>query len=203
MFADRSERLLDGAIRVSSAGTWAQSGREPMPEAIGAARQHGIDIRDLRSTRLTARLVDRADLVLTMTSEQRAEVIDLDPAATSKTFTLKELVRLLADLPPTDVLEALPKSFTVGELEQFFQEESGPVDRDSALRRIRAANERRAASPDWHGVDDEIIDPLGLSMAAYQAVAWEIETAIDSLMYLLFRVGGKKVEPAADQGRER
>lgn len=173
ILSERSKRLLDGRVRVRSAGTWARDGREPMPEAVAAAHGHGVDIRTLESTRLTDGLVAESDLILTMTEEQREEVVDTLPPAAPKTYTLKELAELLARLEP------LPER----------------SDREGILGRIAAAH--RLRTEDRVAVEEaDIVDPLGLSLAAYRAIAAEIGDTIDTILHLLFGIPREHIQPA-------
>jgi protein-tyrosine phosphatase len=157
---DRSAHLLGGALTVSSAGTWARTGKPPTPEAVVAAGERGVDVSAQQSTSFRREAARGADLVLTMTEEQKGEVLEQIPEAASKTFTLKEVVGLLRELPP------------------------GPPtrDRQALLDRIAQADALRRGStaPDLH--DADVADPLGLSLQAYRAVAWEIETLVDDLL---------------------
>jgi protein-tyrosine phosphatase len=157
---DRSSRLLGGALNVTSAGTWARSGKPPTEESVVAAGERGIDIASQRSTSFRGELAHRSDLMVTMTEEQRGEVLEQAPEAASRTFTLKELVTLLKELPPP----------------------SGGVDQGSLRDRIAQADALRR-SPDAPTVYDvDVADPLGLSLETYRAVAWEIETLVDELV---------------------
>lgn len=157
---DRSSRFLDGALRVTSAGTWARGNQPPTPEAVAAAGKRGIDIEGNRSTTFLPELADRADLVVTMTEEHKEEVLDVAPEALAKTFTLKELVHLVDELPAAD-----PE-----------------VSRASLLERIGAADRMRRHPDVMPTADVDVADPLGLSMEAYRATAWEIEGLIDRLV---------------------
>ena len=170
---DRSRRLLDGVIEVRSAGTWARRGASASPGAVEAAEELGVDIRAHRATPFAPHLADWADLVLTMTAEQRDEVLHDTPDARAKTFTLKELVALLEALPPV---------------------EDGEID---ALERIRAADRLRAQPGTPALVDEDIVDPLGLSQLAYRAVAHEIEALVDGLVRGL---AGDRAPAAAQEG---
>ena len=104
LLSERSKRLLGGEVEVRSAGTWAGGG-PATPEAVAAAADLGVDISGHRSTRFTRDLANWADLIITMTAEQSAEVRSEAPEADGKTFTLKELVRETpADLDVADPL---------------------------------------------------------------------------------------------------
>ena len=160
LLKDRSARLLDGALNVTSAGTYARGGMAPTDEAVAAAAERGVDIAGLRASAFVPDLADRADVVVTMTEEHKMEVLDLAPEAEPKTFTLKELVELLSELPPPDP----------------------PVSREALLGRIAAANRIRRSPGMEPSVDSDVADPIGLSLEAYRATAWEIEHLVDGLI---------------------
>jgi protein-tyrosine phosphatase len=157
---DRSARVLGDPLRVGSAGTWARTGKPPTDEAILAAGERGVDIAAQTSTSFRGELARRADLLVTMTEEQRGEVLGQVAEAAGKTFTLKELVTLLRELPA-------PPS---------------PSDRETVLRRIADADALRRGSGAPEVFDADVADPLGLSLEAYRAVAWEIESLVDELL---------------------
>jgi protein-tyrosine phosphatase len=155
-------RQLPEPLRVRSAGTAATVGQPATPEAIVAANELGADIRDHASTPLDPSGVEHADLVLAMASGHRAHVLERVPEAASRTFTLKELASLLAALPPAP----------------------SPPSRSRVLGRVAEADSLRSAG---HTIDDEDVrDPLGLSLEAYRAVAWEIGQAVDRIVRGLF-----------------
>lgn len=77
-------------VEVSSAGTDAGAGNPATEEARTVAREAGATLDGHRARRLTAEMVDQADLVLTMTRQQRKLVSDLVPAAADKVLTIKE-----------------------------------------------------------------------------------------------------------------
>jgi protein-tyrosine phosphatase len=91
-----------GAVTVQSAGTRAVVG-EPMDEfAAQVLAEFGGDADDHRATQLTVEAVARADLVLTMSTQHRTDVLEHSPAALGKTFTLLEAVGLLDVLDERD-----------------------------------------------------------------------------------------------------
>lgn len=81
---------------VASAGLHAAAGERPDHHTVALARGWGLDLATHDARRATAAVVAAASLVLTMTEEQRSGVVRLAPALTGRTFTLLELVRLLA-----------------------------------------------------------------------------------------------------------
>ncbi|MGH2788204.1 MAG: hypothetical protein ACRDJV_09870 [Actinomycetota bacterium] len=86
-------RGLDG-IEISSAGTWATDGSPATNEAIRALDALGIDLTAHRSRSLTREALDRADLVVAMTSVHVHEIEDLAPHALTKVRLMKELAEI-------------------------------------------------------------------------------------------------------------
>jgi protein-tyrosine phosphatase len=143
--------LGTGAPDVASAGTSGWEGSAAMPESIEAAAERGIDISRHVARRLTRGHVADADVVIAMAAEHRDAVARAMPEAAGRTFTLKELVRLLEALPP-------------------------PLDGDADLdQRIAAARDLRRSGFPGNPHDDDIVDPLGLPLASFRAVAWEVD----------------------------
>jgi protein-tyrosine-phosphatase len=164
LLKDRSQRLLEGAIRIRSVGTWARPESPPMPEAVQAVAERGVDISSLRAEALTPRAVEVADVVITMTAQHRDEVLHIVPEAAPKTFTLKELVDLLERLPGAD----------------------GPPSPETAATRIAKAHRVRGEPGHDAVTDEDVADPLGLGVETYRAVAWELEGLVDRLIEGLF-----------------
>ncbi|HLB62302.1 MAG TPA: low molecular weight phosphatase family protein [Actinomycetota bacterium] len=142
-----STKLGVRSPQVRSAGTIARDGSPAREETLEVGAQHGVDLSQFRTTALTAGLIRGTDLVVGMAGEHREEVAHLVPEAAARTFTLKELVRLL---------------------------EAIPVGGDRAAR-VAAAHAARAGGFDGNPHDEDVADPLGLSIDAFRAVAWELE----------------------------
>ncbi len=96
---ERAARQRRLEITVSSAGVGAWEGAPATAEAVIAAADYGVDLKRHRARRLTAALVEGADLVLTMTRRQKEDVLALVPGARGKVYALKEYVaRIEAEL---------------------------------------------------------------------------------------------------------
>jgi protein-tyrosine phosphatase len=146
-------RIGGGAPPVSSAGTIARDGAPAMPEAVEAAAELGVDISIHSAHRLRPEDIQDADLIVGMAAEHAEAVQALVPDAEARTFTLKEVVRLVE---------------AVG---------SRPADTarsDGRLRDAVADAHRRRANVAGTPREDDIMDPLGLSLQAYRAVASEL-----------------------------
>jgi protein-tyrosine phosphatase len=157
---------------VSSAGTSGWDGSPAMPESVDAAAGRETDISEHRARRLSRGMIESADLILGMTAEHRDRAAWMVPEAASRSFTLKELVRLLEALPPE-------------------------VEGGEALReRIAAADELRRSGFAGNPQDEDVIDPLGLPASTYRAVAWELDDWSERLVRGLL---GRAEEPAASR----
>jgi protein-tyrosine-phosphatase len=147
-----AERSIDG-VDVDSAGVSGWEGSPATAEAVQALEEIDVDISDHRARRLTRKMVDAADLVVAMAAEHRDAVTRIVPSAASRTFTLKELVRLL-------------------DADEDRGEGASPDERIRA--RVERAEARRALD-DRRFEDEDVADPLGLGLEAYRATAWELE----------------------------
>lgn len=177
LFLSRS-RELGVPVSVGSAGSWAQRANPATSNAVIAAREMGLDIEEHRARPLRAHLVSQSDLVLGLAREHREEVLELVPGAAAKTFTLKELAALLEALPPAPV----------------------HADRDAAVARVAEAHRLREASRGPVARDLDVRDPIGSSLFAYRDVAWDIETALDSVLVGLFGDRSRTARPAVSEG---
>lgn len=147
-----ADRGIEG-IRVESAGVAGLEGSPAAPESVEALAENDIDISEHLARRMTFRQIGSADLVLAMSSEHRAAVPRISPSAAARTFTLKELVNLLDQ-------QRLP---------------APGGDPDERLRTVvELAGALRDAGRGEDLLDEDIADPLGLSLHAFRAAAWEI-----------------------------
>ncbi len=71
-----------------SAGVGAANGSPATPEAVRAARRLGASLSDHRSQRLTADLIRKADLVLTMSPWHSHAARQIDPSADQRIIPL-------------------------------------------------------------------------------------------------------------------
>ena len=148
---------------VSSAGTIGLEGSPATPESVQAALERGVDISAHRARRLTDPMVQRADLVVCMAAEHREAIGTRLPSDIDRTFTLKELARVLEGDAPASAQSG-------GALEG---------------RLAAAADARRTDGP-VNPYDEDIVDPLGLPLETYRAIAWELDEWVDRLLAGLF-----------------
>lgn len=79
---------VENQIRITSAGLHASPGREAHPWAQEASSELGISLADHRAKPLTREMVERADCVLAMDFQNKAELLTLYPEAQQKIFML-------------------------------------------------------------------------------------------------------------------
>ena len=139
----------DTGIEVASVGIVGWEGSPAAAESVAAAAECGIDISRHVARRLEPRHVEEAGVVICMAAEHRDTIGRMVPGAAGRTFTLKELVRLLEALPAT----------------------AGPSFEERVTRADELRRSGFAGNPD----DEDVADPLGASLDAFRAVAWELD----------------------------
>ncbi len=145
---------------VSSAGTMGWEGSGAQAESIRAAAERDVDIAGHVARELTGAMVERATLVVTMAAEHRDAIARFDADTEHKTFTLKELVRILESLPHV----------------------APGVMPDALDARVAAAQEAREAGFDANPHDQDVADPLGMPIDSYRAIAWELDELVARLV---------------------
>ncbi len=155
-----AKRLVDAGVVASVRSAGVIRTRLPVDElSVIAGCDHGVDIAAHRPRRLTATVLaeDGADLVIAMTRAHVREVVALDPSAWERTFTLKELARLVRRERVAEGGE--PASW---------------VARFGAGRTVY----------DLLGEDerDDVTDPYGGSLAVHRAVATEIDVLLQEIV---------------------
>lgn len=101
----RLKELGRTGITVRSAGMNALNGLPPTDETIEALKEEGIELGEFRSSSITADLIKGSDLILTMTSSHKEEILKCAPEAVKKTFLLKEYGRpeSSGEIPEPDI----------------------------------------------------------------------------------------------------
>jgi protein-tyrosine phosphatase len=167
--AGLAARGVDG-IEVSSAGTHGLVGEPVHEHAAAVLAARAIDATGFCARRLDAELVAGADLVLGASREHRAAAVTLVPRAAARSFTVRELDRLLSAVDIRD----LPRD---------------AADRARVLV-TAAAGQRGLVRPERPG-DDDITDPYGGPAAGYAPTARLIDAALQRFVDLLGGPGGE------------
>ncbi|MGE5528688.1 MAG: low molecular weight protein arginine phosphatase [Patescibacteria group bacterium] len=184
-------------ITVLSAGTGAVAGESASSLAIKVMGQEGIDLSKHRAKKLTADLAREADLILTMTYDQKKAVLSLAPAAKGKVFTLREFAEGVREIEEMigradrlrQALEERRRQF-LKKLAPRFEEFRSRLhalmremrEIDGELRGIEhqmlleTSEERKELESIHHALSRlEINDPFGQDLEAYQVCAREIK----------------------------
>ncbi len=103
-------RLAGADVEVSSAGVGAVVGAPMSPEAAAHLEAYGGSADGFAARQLTDAMVRDSDLVLTATTDIRARVLEDNPGALRRTFTVRELAALLDVVPPNADRVALVRS---------------------------------------------------------------------------------------------
>jgi protein-tyrosine phosphatase len=149
-----ARRFGDRAPSVSSVGTAGWEGSGATRESVIAASELGVDISGHRARRLAPEHVRGTTLILAMAAEHREDVALLAPEAAGRTFTLKELVRLV---------EALPEPV------------AGADPSHGLATRVEEADALRRNGFEGDRGDEDVADPLGMPLRTYRRVAGELE----------------------------
>lgn len=126
-------------VTVSSAGTGALVGAQVDPPTARLLAAEGVATGAFTARQLTRELVEEADVVLALTREHRRAIVTLVPRAVHRTWTLRELSRLLR---------------AAGLDGQTAEAPSSLPDLLAAVRTARPHS--RAAAPE----DDDVEDPF-------------------------------------------
>jgi len=172
---------VDG-VSVGSAGTIAMVGEGMPAEARALASRYGVPDAAAHVARLLDEsLIREADLVLGLAREHRRAVVELVPAATRKTFTLREFAHLATSVTDADLADAASSPFAE-------PVEANPT-LDARLREavVAAASLRGVVVPFESPDDADVIDPFRRSAAVYEASAAQIVPAVSSTVALLAR----------------
>ncbi|MEV6209733.1 hypothetical protein [Kitasatospora sp. NPDC051914] len=166
-------------LAVTSAGTHGQDGLPMHLPAAELLTGIGADPAGFISRRLTAAMVAGDDLVLTAELAHRDAVIALCPAASRRTFLIREFARLVRHPPVTAGLHA-PRAA------------DGPAAGEAARELVAAAARYRGRMPWQEPALDEIADPDGTE-AMLTACAKDIDRAVTQIVTALL---GPAPQPA-------
>jgi len=150
--------LLPDDFSVSSAGLLGWGEQPATAHSISVAERSGVSLTGHRSRRLDPAMVNRADLVLAMTRQHAWGVAARDGTAAARTFLLPEAVRRGRATGPRGSQSLRTWSESLG------------TGRDH----------RHPGRP-----DDELADPAGQPIEAYETLAGRVEPLVLALAELL------------------
>lgn len=157
------DAVRPGVFAVSSAGTGALVDHPVDPGSATILDARGVMHDTFAARQISERILETADIVLPLETNHRKVVLSYSPRHLKRTYTLKELARLL------DAADAR---------EPWTQRLAGlttPEERWAALP-AHLARERGLTRVD-EGVDD-IADPYRQPQEAFEAMAVEVDAAV-------------------------
>ncbi len=157
---------------VSSAGLLTE-GVPASPGAVKAMQARDIELGSHRSAVLDEATLADADLVLGMAREHVREAVVLLPEAWPRSFTLKELVRRGSEAGRRGAHERMADWLD------------------------RSHEGRDTAALMGSSTEDDIVDPIGMSDAAYEDTATELDGLLEQLVNLVW--GARTRAPEKDR----
>jgi protein-tyrosine phosphatase len=145
-------------VEADSAGLQAIADERVLRVMRDAARGHGVDLTQHRARAFELSMLESSQLFLTMTEVQRSALARLEPQQLTRTFTLKEWVRI---------------------------HEAMSFDSDN-LAQLALATHRARAAVAAADEPEDIVDPAGLPARQQAVIAAEIATLTRSVAETLF-----------------
>lgn len=148
-------------LTASSAGTRAVYGSGIERSAALVLRSLGADPSGFTARQISPEIVADADIVLTMTEQHRAIVLNNSPRHLSRTFTLLEASTLAEAVPPGSLDDDADLKVRAKQL---------------ALAMVRQRAMRHAAEP----LSDDVLDPIGGDPLLFAQIGDQIAGALTS-----------------------
>ena len=170
------DQAVPGGFVVTSAGTRALVGEPIQPPSADIVRTFGGNAEGFAARQLTSKILRGVDLVLTMTSGHRGEVLQLDASLLKRTFTIREFARML------DVLDDRAAAAPDGAETEY--DGGDRLAANAAFWRglpARAAAVRHLSLP-ADSSENDIIDPYRRSLEVYHQMEDELAPAIVSIL---------------------
>ncbi|KQR65615.1 protein tyrosine phosphatase [Arthrobacter sp. Leaf337] len=168
------DQVLPGGFEVRSAGTRAMVGSPIQPLSADIVNMYGGTDKGFAARQLTPKILRDTDIVLTMTSKHRGEVLQLDASLLKRTFTIREFARMLEALEERDA--------AAGEASRNEGNNKAP-DAGTLWRGLpaRLASVRHLALA-ADSADNEVIDPYKRGPEVYRQMEDELAPAILTIL---------------------
>ncbi len=173
-------RLQGLDVKVHSAGTQGLDAAEMTPEAQKLAAELGADAEASaahRSRWLTEADLQSPDLIVALTRDHRARILDMAPARMRRTFTAREFAHLAQELTDEQIADVASAA--------------GP-DQAARLRAAVAivADQRGLVPLPSDPSELDVVDPYRRSWNTYQRSAAELMPGIDQIVRVLKLAAG-------------
>jgi len=170
--------VVPGGFHVASAGTRALVGEPMQPISADIVRTYGGTPDGFAARQLTPKILRGVDLVLTMTSGHRGEVLQLDASLLKRTFTIREFARML------DVLNQRAAAGSQETPQETASDDDARLAANATLWRglpARAAGVRHLSLP-ADPSDNDIVDPYRRAPEVYREMEDQLAPAIVSIL---------------------
>lgn len=180
-----AEALLKSKMpdaEVKSAGIFAAKNQRSSRHTIEALEKKGI-VMNHQSQPVEEKLLNWADIVLTMTTQHKQSLIMQYPGFQDKYYTLKEFVSD-SDKNVWDELKKLYAEYET-KRSQFVQENQHKLDNmvlDQQLKKHLRYEIERIQQLEGNLINYDISDPFGGNLETYQQTLDELETYIALLI---------------------
>ncbi|MDQ0078450.1 arsenate reductase/protein-tyrosine-phosphatase family protein [Arthrobacter oryzae] len=168
------DQVLPGGFEVRSAGTRAMVGSPIQPLSADIVRMYGGTDKGFAARQLTPKILRDTDIVLTMTSKHRGEVLQLDASLLKRTFTIREFARMLEALEERDAAGETSAEKASGEKAS----DAGTLWRGLSARLASVRHLALAAD----SADNEVIDPYKREPEVYRQMEDELAPAILTIL---------------------
>ncbi len=176
------DQVVPGGFHVSSAGTRALVGEPMQPISADIVRTFGGNPEGFAARQLTPKILRGVDLVLTMTSGHRGEVLQLDASLLKRTFTIREFARMLNVLDQRAAENVSQPA--AGLPSEAASDDESRLAANAAFWRglpARAAGVRHLSLP-ADPADNDIVDPYRRSPEVYREMEDQLAPAIVSIL---------------------
>jgi protein-tyrosine phosphatase len=152
-------------------------GHPIQPPSADIIRSYGGTAEGFSARQLTSQLLRESDLVLTMTSTHRGEVLQLDASLLRRTFTIREFARMLSQLE----LRCGLTGHGAADGADTGRAARGGTDHWRRLP-ARAASVRHLALPADPG-DNDVVDPYRCGQDVYDAMEDQLAPAVLAILH--------------------
>lgn len=178
----------DVNVEVDSAGIYANKDSKPFANAIKVMSGRGINIENFKSKILNKKLIEEADLILTMNRAQKIQVIDIYNENTEKVLTLTEAAgiarnfkRIIDDKVRTQN-KRIKRPAYLTDVGMRLESLAGLGNMDSVLDETIDGKAFHNGADEASDCDDDIFDPYGGTVEDYEKCAELIENYVTDII---------------------
>ncbi|MFF1382179.1 low molecular weight phosphatase family protein [Arthrobacter sp. NPDC058288] len=172
------DQVLPGGFEVRSAGTRAMVGNPIQPLSAEIVNMYGGTDKGFAARQLTPKILRDTDIVLTMTSKHRGEVLQLDASLLKRTFTIREFARMLEALEERDAAAVTTGTAPAEKAQAQIPSDAGAMWRGLPARLASVRHLALAAD----SADNEVIDPYKRGPEVYRQMEDELAPAILTIL---------------------